>query len=350
VPFNYFPKTLFHTLKFSSMPMIKFKQKPVDDTELINIFMLTRGRPEKVVVAIRSLDRLANKKNKIELWIYIDNDDIPTLNLMNSDWCKGISIGINWHIGSRPITHGAAFTELWNVSSNAAMYMGFSDDYVVQTSNWDVAVRETFLNVPNDRIAIGYLSDPLMPKGGVTFMVETAEWINQVGYFVVPYFPYWFGDIWLQQIAEMVERKYAIPVNVWPLEGEKGKTLRLWDLPFWTYFFNILLAERVETAIKIIERLTSDNLIARECAIANMYEKITEIEETAKAGQSSRGQKATQLDLTQETKGKDETYLTALRQGQLHLEAMMPKIQEMEMRQVFWNKQKIFVNRSLHKI
>jgi hypothetical protein len=330
--------------------MIEFKEKLVDDVDRINILMLTRGRPDKAVRAIKSLDDLAEVKNKIELWIYIDNDDIPTLDLMNSGWDKGIGIGINWHVSSRPITHGAAFTELWNISSNAGIYMGFGDDYVIQTSNWDVAVRETFSNVPDDRIAIGYLFDPLMPKGGITFMVETAEWINLVGHFVVPYFPYWFGDIWLQQIAEMVERKYAIPVNVSPLEGEKGKTLRLWDLPFWTYFFNILLAERVETAIKIIERFTSDNLIARECAIANMYEKITEIEETAKAGQSIGGLKATQLDLTAETKGKDETYLTALRQGQLHLGAMMPKIQEMEMRQVFWNKQKVFVNKSPHKI
>ena len=330
--------------------MIEFREKLVDDVDHINILMLTRGHPDKVVQAIKSLDDLAAIKNKIELWIYIDNDDTPTLNLMNSDWDRDIGIGVNWHVGARPITHGAAFTELWNVSSNAGMYMGFSDDYVIQTSNWDVAVRETLLNIPDDRIAIGYLSDPLMPKGHITFMVETAEWINQVGHFVVPYFPYWFGDTWLQQIAEMVDRKYAIPASVWPLEGEKGKTNRLWDLPFWDHFFNTLLAERVETAVRIIDRLTSNNSVARECAIEKMYKKIAEFEETAKSNLSREELEAKQLLFTQETKkDKDETYLTALCQGKRHLKAMESRIQEMKIQQMLWNKQKIFDNKIPHK-
>ena len=330
--------------------MINFKAKPVDDAELINILMLTRGRPEKVVHAIRSLDKLAGNKDKIELWVYVDDDDIRTLDFIASEWDKSIGIQINWHVSSRPITHGAAFTELWNISSNAGIYMVFCDDYVVNTDNWDIFVRETFFNIPSDRIAVGYLSDPLMPKGGINFMVETAEWINQVGHFVVPYFPYWFGDTWLQQIAEMVDRKYAIPVNVWPMGGEKGKTHRLWDLPFWDHFFNALLAERVETAIGIIDRLTSDNTVAREYAIANMYEKIEEFEEAAKAGQSRKELESTHLILSQETKSKDETYLTALRQGERHLKTMMPKIQEMKIQQMLWNKQKIFTNKFPHKI
>ena len=330
--------------------MTEFKSKPVDDPELINILMLTRGRPEKVVQALSSLDKLAGNRDKIELWVYVDDDDIRTLDFIASEWDKNIGIQVNWHVSSRPITHGAAFTELWSVSSNAGIYMVFCDDYLVNTDNWDAAVREIFRNIPGDRIAVGYLSDPLMPKGGITFMVETAEWINQVGYFVVPYFPYWYGDTWLQQIAEMVDRKYAIPVNVWPLEGVKGKTNRLWDLPFWDHFFNILLAERVETAKGIIEALTYNDPDAKVRAIKHMYEKIAEFDETAKAGPSNEELDAKQLVLTQETKGKDETYLIALRQGKQHLKAMMPKIQEMEIQQMLWNKQKIFANKFSHKI
>jgi hypothetical protein len=45
---------------------------------------------------------------------------------------------------------------------------------------------------------------------------------------------------------------------------EKGKTHRLWDLSFWTRFFRLLLAERVETAMGIIEELTDGGSIARE--------------------------------------------------------------------------------------
>ncbi len=27
-----------------------------------------------------------------------------------------------------------------------------------------------------------------MPEGAITIMVATAEWVNQVGHFIVPYF------------------------------------------------------------------------------------------------------------------------------------------------------------------
>ena len=36
-----------------------------------------------------------------------------------------------------------------------------------------------------------------MPEGAITIMVATAEWVNQVGHFIVPYFPYWYGNKWL---------------------------------------------------------------------------------------------------------------------------------------------------------
>ena len=148
-------------------------------------------------------------KDKIKLWAYVDDDDSLTLNLIDSEWDESIGFQVNWHISSRPITHGAAFTEIWDVSSNAGIYMIFVDDYMVNTDDWDAVVRETFRKVPDDRIAIGYLHDPLMPRGDVNFPVFTAEWINRVGHVIIPYFPYWFGDKWVQQIAEMVDRKYS---------------------------------------------------------------------------------------------------------------------------------------------
>ena len=78
-----------------------------------------------------------------------------------------------------------------------------------------------------------------MPEGAITIMVATAEWVNQVGHFIVPYFPYWYGNKWLQQIADMVDRKYGVPVGISPMDELKGKTRRLRDLPFWTFFSTV---------------------------------------------------------------------------------------------------------------
>ena len=314
--------------------MVDILPKPTDHVDLINVLILTRERPEKLVRAIKSLENHAADKDNVELWIYVDDDDSVTHALIDSSWDNDIGFRIHWHIGTRLITHGDGFSEIWQISSNAGFYLGFADDYEVTTPSWDYIIRESFRNLPSDRIAVGYLSDPLVPEGSMTVMVATTEWVNQVGHFVVPHFPYWFGDKWLQQIAEMVDRKYYIPVDLYPLDGKKGKTYRLWDLSFWTRFFHLLLAERVGTARWIIGELTDDNSIARKQAIEFMYEKIEEYEEEAENEPSTDKQLAHQLAFTAEGNDKNKTYLLALHRAQEHLEAMTPHIIEMNTQRI----------------
>ena len=323
--------------------MTGFKPKPIDEPDLINILMLTRGRTEKVVRAIASLDDRAFNKDQISLWIYADDDDRETQELIKSGWERSIGIPIYWHISSRPITHGRAFNELWQISSNAGLYMGFGDDYEVTTHDWDVAVREAFRNIPADRIAVGYAPDPVMPEGGITVMVETAQWVNSVGHFIVPYFPYWYGDKWLQQIAEMINRKYSIPVGIYPLDGELGTTHRLWDLPFWTRFFHLLLAERIDTAKKLITHMNSDNSLARSKAIEFMHDRIEEYEIEAENELPAQKLFAHQLALTAEFANKDETYLKAFSQAEHHLKEMTPRIIDMKIQHVMRLKQKLLL-------
>ncbi len=115
-------------------------------------------------------DHAADKDN-VELWIYVDGDDSVTHALIDSSWDNDIGFRIHWHIGTRLITHGDGFSEIWQISSNAGFYLGFADDYEVTTPSWDYIIRESFRNLPSDRIAVGYLSDPLVPEGSMTVMV-----------------------------------------------------------------------------------------------------------------------------------------------------------------------------------
>ena len=320
--------------------MVDFIPKLIDDVDLISVLILTRGRPEKLVRAIKSLESLAANKDKIDLWIYVDDDDTLTHELIDSGWDKDIGFPIHWHISTRPVTHGDAFSEIWQKSSNAGIYFGFPDDHELTTCGWDDIIRKTFRDLPDDRIAVGYLHDPFVPVGCITIMATTAEWVNQVGHFIVPYFPYWFGDMWLQQIADMVDRKFLIPVGMYPLDGKKGKTLRLWDLPFWERFFHLLLTERVDTATRIIEKLTDDNSLMQTRAIDLMHEHIEKFEKEAE-DQLSRDQLlAHQLTFTAEDGDKCDSYLKAFRQAKKHLEAMTPRIIKMKTQQVLRYKEK----------
>jgi len=324
--------------------LTEFVPKPIDDVDQINILMLTRGRPEKIVRSIASLNDQAVDKDKIDIWIYVDNDDASMAEFIESGWDKEIDIPIHWHIGSRPVTHGDAFNTLWRMSSNAGLYFGFPDDYVVTTDNWDISMRDAFRGLPPDRIAAGYLPDPLMPEGVITVMVETAEWVNQVGHFIVPYFPYWYGDKWLQQIADMVDRKIGVPVGICPMDNSKGKIRRMWDMPFWADFFHHLLVERVDTAKQIIDLVFHEDSIAKSRAIEFLHEKMDEILIETEAELSPEELAAHELGYSDRTEVKDEVYEQALAQAQNHLEEMMPQIVQLKTQHLLKLKQKLIEN------
>ncbi len=139
----------------------------------------------------------------------------------------------------------------------------------------------------------------------------------------------------------MVDRKYYIPVDLYPLDGKKGKTYHLWDLSFWTRVFHLLLAERVGTARRIIGELIDDDSIARKQAIEFMYEKIEEYEEEAENEPSTDKQLAHQLAFTAEGNDKNKTYLLALHRAQEYLEAMTPHIIGMHAQRILRHKKKL---------
>ena len=66
--------------------MVYILPKPTDHVDLINVLILTRERPEKLVRAIKSLENHAADKDNVELWIYVDDDDSVTHALIDSSW------------------------------------------------------------------------------------------------------------------------------------------------------------------------------------------------------------------------------------------------------------------------
>src|SRR5258708_11199852 len=61
------------------------------------------------------------------------------------------------------------------------------------------------------------------------------------------YFPFWFDDTWVDQVAQMIQRKVNVSLQIDP-QGNKGKTIRMRNLRFWNHFFNNTLDERVAEA------------------------------------------------------------------------------------------------------
>ncbi|MBI5121413.1 MAG: hypothetical protein HZA67_10435 [Rhodospirillales bacterium] len=227
--------------------------KPIDNPDFISIMLLTRGRPDAFIQMLASLARTAKRKDLIDLWAYVDDDDPTVEELRSLDLGSLAGFAVNFLARPRPVTHGEAFNELWRgTATNAGIYLAVADDYVMETRHWDESIRQSFAAYP-DRLVLGRVQDPHLPNM-LLIMAMTGEWINELGYLVPPYFPYWFGDRWMEEITRLAQRLIYLDVQM-KQNGGKGRTQRMRNLPFWTDFFCETFQERVETAKRLRGRI-----------------------------------------------------------------------------------------------
>ncbi len=220
--------------------------KAIDNPNNMSLLLPTRARPNTLVNMLDSIQETVSKKKSMDLWMYIDNDDDLTIDLINNN-LKKYDYKIYPFIGNNPSTQGMMFNALCEAcTTNPGFYVLCTDDYVFVTKNWDEEIRNVSLLYP-DRLALFYANDPIVSRDELTWPVVTAEWVNAVGFFFTEYFPYWFDDSWLDQVSQMINRKVRLDFKVKP-QGGKGKTNRMRCLPFWQYFFCNTLDERIEDA------------------------------------------------------------------------------------------------------
>lgn len=220
--------------------------KPISNPDFISVLVLTRGRPASFKEMLASLAHHASRRDLMDLWVYIDEDDPTAPELLNGNLSDKAGFPIHFHVRPRPDSLCGAATELWEVStSNAGIYLGCADDYLMATPGWDDRIREKFSCYP-DRIVLGQITDPSLPDR-LLYMALSAEWINLLGYIVPPVFPTWYGDTWLEEIGDFVQRRIVLGVEM-IRNGGKSKTQRLRDVAFWYDFFRRTQILRLEAA------------------------------------------------------------------------------------------------------
>lgn len=247
----------------------------------ITILLSTRGRPEKLQVVFASLKKSTVGKDKISLWLYVDDDDTVTRKAIDAGEFPDLGFPVHWHIGPRTPDWGRTYDVLWHATGrNAEVYMIANDDVRFESLGWDNVLRDGFLQYP-DGVVLACPYDPVCPDIA-TFPILGGAWLNAMGQIYAGYFHYWFDDHWVDQIGRMIGRYINIPILLSPIGG-KGKTQRMRCLPFWTRFFQLTLRERKEIAKKLIHAMHPTNEKARAEALAKMEETAAAIEKSTPA-------------------------------------------------------------------
>ena len=228
--------------------------KSINNPQHISILLPTRGKPESLKNVFGSIEETTKDKNSIDVSVYVDDDDVITRKYINDDLFGNYGFEITWFLGKRTRTMGEMLNTLREkCMTNPGIYTSAVDDYLFVTEHWDDIVREAFNSYP-DRIALAYPEDPIAGPNQVTFGWVSAEWANVLGRYLTEFFPFWHDDSWLDQVAQMVQRKVKLDIRMEPQIG-KGKTIRMRNSLFWQKFFNNTLDDRIQDAKLLIKAI-----------------------------------------------------------------------------------------------
>ena len=242
----------------------------------ICLLLATRGRPEMLAQVFSGINAHTVQKEKVSLWLYVDEDDAITRAAIADGRLSGAGIQVHWHIGGQTSGLGEMLQHLWEVSGRTAeIFMGLADDVRFDTPGWDNILRDTAAKFP-DGIFLASPHDP-MTADTCTYPIFGWRWLDALQSLFCGHFPFWYDDRWVHQIGEMAGRYAWVPIVVLPIGGGKGKTRRMRDVPFWARFFQLTLDERKVSARKLIDAMNLDSE-NKKTALDKMEQRAGELE------------------------------------------------------------------------
>jgi len=241
----------------------------------ICLIMATRGRPESLAQVFTALKTNTAQKDKVSLWLYVDEDDAVTRKAIDGGMLNDAGIQLHWHVGPQTPSLCESQHTLWrNSGRTAEIYMGLADDLHFDTPGWDDIIREATGRHPNGIFLAG-AHDP-MTADTCTYPIFGWRWLETLQHIFPGHFPYWYDDRWVHQIGKMANCYEELPIVMRAIGG-KGKTRRMRDLPFWARFFQLMLDERKASAKKLIDAMNLDPEKKAD-ALKNLEQRAAEFE------------------------------------------------------------------------
>lgn len=170
---------------------------------MISVLCPSRGRPTFARDLLESM-RATEQFHTNEIIFRLDDDD-PMLaeygNLLG-----GTDVQIS--IGPRVV-----LSKCWNEAYEFAhndVLMLCGDDIRFRTQNWDDRVAMAFDGC-DDRILLVHGEDGIQGDKVATHPFLSREWVDAVGYFVPPIFASDWNDMWLTEVARLIDRVCFLP-------------------------------------------------------------------------------------------------------------------------------------------
>lgn len=210
---------------------------------MLAISLATRGRPQRLLDTIaRTLPLMARDDTK--LIVCIDADDTDTRAAMFGAFSDPRVI---IDIREREDALGAKWNRCLEYKADVYSQQGDYTPYI--TPAFDQKILDA-ASLFEDGIGVVYsnLANWSFPSN----QSVTRKFVEKHGTFYQTFFPYWFVDHWLQDIAFMIERvAFADTTVLMPVDKPPTQNLR--ELEWWATFYDGMRLMRRRQAVKIID-------------------------------------------------------------------------------------------------
>jgi hypothetical protein len=174
-------------------------------SNLISILVPTRNRPDNMERLVISAAGLAKDNKNLEFVFYTDLDD--EVSIEKARELVFIS-KVRSLVGNR-ITLSAMWNKCFEIcTGDIVMYCG--DDVVFRTPDWDNIVRKYFL-LHDDNIMLAHGRDGIHDGSLATHGFVHRKWVDIVGYLLPPYFGSDMADVWIDEVARLINRRVFMP-------------------------------------------------------------------------------------------------------------------------------------------
>ena len=208
----------------------------------------SRDRPGELTRTITEAMKLATMPNTIAA-VALDEDDKSSLIL--PDLYRAIT-----DIAPREASLGAKYNRATKIAAGETdmVVLGVDDAYP-SNPGWDQKLADAAAKF-TDGVGVVFFGEKRahpydLPDG----IAVTRKWIEQVGFFCSPYFPFWWHDTWIDELAKLIGR-YVWADVTWEKHGKSEvgghKTTRMREVTWWARFFDATRQMRVDTALRMI--------------------------------------------------------------------------------------------------
>lgn len=213
----------------------------------INVCTPTRGKPDHLREFVT--ESIANSVlDEMRFVIGLDDDDPHHLEAL-----KAVSGQKVIHsIAGREDALGAKYNRCAK-AYDADIYVMGLDDVAIKTPGWD-AMLVAAAGVFPDGIGCVYFGKEPHGESLPSMQAATKRLVELMGFFVVPHYPFWWGNTSLDEIAHMIGR-IVVAEDIetrYPTTFDKPQRR---DIAFWGEFFDKTRPWREQIAEKVLREI-----------------------------------------------------------------------------------------------